>query len=188
MSAFWVSAAFMAFSALFAWLIRVHEHIEDGAQERGSESWISYASQGFRLLAKLPAVAIIFVIVIFLAAVAWATVNMGRESVQSLLLTWNVKGPDRVTAEFEVRNPTSEPAICVLRAQDSKRTDLGYATITVPPGTDYVRVPYELRTLAPAYVVEILGCSLPGGTPNAIPPQFPPGVVPPSQPWTPPQS
>jgi predicted MFS family arabinose efflux permease len=67
MAAFWVSAAFLGFSAFFAWQIRVHEHIEEGAQERGSESWISYASQGFRLLAKLPAVAIIFVIVIFLA-------------------------------------------------------------------------------------------------------------------------
>jgi predicted ATPase len=125
---------------------------------------------------------VVVVIVIFLAAVAWATVNMGRESVQSLLLTWNVKGPDRVTAEFEVRNPTSEPAICVLRAQDSQRTDLGYATITVPPGTDYVRVPYELRTLAPAFAVELLGCQA-GEAPRVSPPAFPPGVAAPQQPW-----
>jgi MFS family permease len=67
MAAFWVSAAFMACSAFFAWLIRVEELNEEGAESRGSESWLSYASQGFRLLAKLPAVAIIFVIVIFLA-------------------------------------------------------------------------------------------------------------------------
>lgn len=67
MAAFWVSAAFMACSAFSAWLIRVEELNEEGAESRGSESWISYASQGFRLLAKLPAVAIIFVIVIFLA-------------------------------------------------------------------------------------------------------------------------
>lgn len=67
MAAFWVSAAFMACSAFFAWLIRVEEVNEEGAEGRGTESWISYASQGFRLLAKLPAVAIIFVIVILLA-------------------------------------------------------------------------------------------------------------------------
>ena len=67
MASFWVSAGFMVLSAIFAWTIRVHEHKEDGAQERGSESWISYASQGFRALAKLPSVLIIFVIVICLA-------------------------------------------------------------------------------------------------------------------------
>ena len=67
MAAFWVSGAFMALSALFAWTIRVHEHKEDDAKERGDESWISYAAQGFKALAKLPAVLIIFVIVICLA-------------------------------------------------------------------------------------------------------------------------
>lgn len=67
MSAFWVSGAFMALSTFFAWTIRVHEHKEADAQERGAESWISYASQGFKALAKLPSVLIIFVIVICLA-------------------------------------------------------------------------------------------------------------------------
>ena len=67
MAAFWVSGAFMALSALFAWTIRVHEHKEEDAKERGDESWISYAAQGFKALAKLPAVLIIFVIVICLA-------------------------------------------------------------------------------------------------------------------------
>jgi MFS family permease len=67
MSAFWVSAGFMALSSIFAWTIRVHEHKEADAKERGSESWLSYASQGFRALAKLPSVLIIFVIVVCLA-------------------------------------------------------------------------------------------------------------------------
>ena len=67
MSAFWVSAAFMAFSALFAWTVRVHEHKEEEAEDRGDQSWISYAAQGFKALAKLPSVLIIFVVVICLA-------------------------------------------------------------------------------------------------------------------------
>ena len=67
MSAFWATAVFMGLSALFAWMIRVHEHKEEDAKDRGSESWFSYASQGFRVLAKLPAVMIIFVIVTCLA-------------------------------------------------------------------------------------------------------------------------
>ena len=67
MAAFWVSAIFIALSAFFAWTIRVHEHKEEEAQERGNESWLSYAAQGFKALTKLPAVMIIFVIVICLA-------------------------------------------------------------------------------------------------------------------------
>lgn len=67
MSSFWVSAGFMALSAVFTWTIRVHEHKEDGAKERGDESWFSYAAQGFKALGKLPSVLIIFVIVICLA-------------------------------------------------------------------------------------------------------------------------
>ena len=67
MAAFWVSALFMLLSAFFAWTIRVHEHKEDEAKERGDESWIQYAAHGFKVLAKLPSVMIIFVIVICLA-------------------------------------------------------------------------------------------------------------------------
>lgn len=67
MSAFWVSAFFMLLSAIFAWTIRVHEHKEAEAEDRGEQSWISYAAQGFKALGKLPAVMIIFIVVIALA-------------------------------------------------------------------------------------------------------------------------
>ncbi len=67
MSSFWVSAIFIGLSAIFATTIRVHEHKEDGAEERGDTPWLAYAAQGFKALGKLPAVLIIFVIVICLA-------------------------------------------------------------------------------------------------------------------------
>jgi len=121
---------------------------------------------------------VIIVAAIFFAAVAWATVNMGRESVQSRLLTWQVSAPDRVSLEFEVRNPTQDPAVCVLRAQDERHIDVGYSLVTVPASGNYVRVPFELSTLAPAFAVELLGCQA-GGEPPVAPPNFPPGVAPP---------
>lgn len=67
MAAFWVSAFFMMLSAFFAWTIRVHEHKEEEAEDRGDQSWVSYAAQGFKALAKLPSVLIIFIVVIALA-------------------------------------------------------------------------------------------------------------------------
>ncbi len=42
---------------------------------------------------------------------------------------------------------------------------------------------YALRTLAPAYTTELLGCAV-GEAPRVIQPQFPPGVVPPDQPFS----
>jgi hypothetical protein len=45
-------------------------------------------------------------------------------------------------------------------------------------------VRYALATIAPAYVVEVLGCSADAVT-RIIGPQFPPRVVPPDQPWMP---
>lgn len=123
---------------------------------------------------------VIIVVAIFLAAVAWATVNMGKESAQSRLLTWTVTAPDQVDLEFEVLNPSTDPAFCVVRAQDSKHIDLGYSTIRIPPSEGYVRVPYRLVTLAPAFAVELLGCAI-GEEPNVSPPHFPPGVAPPQQ-------
>ncbi len=123
---------------------------------------------------------VVLVVAIFFGAVAWATVNMGKESVQSRLLTWTVVAPDRVDLEFEVLNPSTEPAFCVIRAQDEKHIDLGYSTVEIAPNSGYVRVPYALTTLAPAFAVELLGCAI-GAAPNVSPPNFPPGVAAPQQ-------
>ena len=38
---------------------------------------------------------------------------------------------------------------------------------------------------APAFIVEILACEAGSPPQRVVPPQFPPGVVPPEQPWTP---
>ena len=67
MSSFWVSGAFLALSAIAAAIIKVHEHVEDDAQEREGMSFVTYAMQGFKILKKLPSVAIIFIMVVSLA-------------------------------------------------------------------------------------------------------------------------
>lgn len=67
MAALWVAGFFVGVSSLFALLIRVHEHVEDDAAEREGQSFVVYAMQGFKILGKLPAVLIIFVMVISLA-------------------------------------------------------------------------------------------------------------------------
>lgn len=66
MNAFWVCAGFLALSALFATLIRVTEYVEPDA-DRENLHFLVYALQGFKALVKLPAVTIIFVVIVSLA-------------------------------------------------------------------------------------------------------------------------
>lgn len=126
--------------------------------------------------------AIVVVLAIFLVGVGFATVMLAKPSVQSKLLVWSIVSPEHVDATFEVRSTTSESISCVLRAQDQDRADVGYATIPVTTTDGYAQIRYQLRTLARAYVVELLGCDL--DTTRIQGPQFPPGVAPPPQPWT----
>jgi hypothetical protein len=120
----------------------------------------------------------------FVAVLAYVTVGLTRNSVESRLLSWKDVGADRVDVAFEVRRSADDDVTCVVRAQDEDRVDVGYASVAIPPGDERVRVDYSLRTLAPAYAVELLGCTA-GRPPSVPPPQFPPGVVPPDQPYQP---
>lgn len=132
---------------------------------------------------RSPMILTVLVAVAFLAAVAFAGAMLARNDIQFLLLRWEVVADDRADATFEVRRDGAEEVVCVLRAQDSKRIDVGYAEIDIPPGDDYVLVEYSLRTVAPAYAVEVLTCARPEElrTPG---PQFPPGIAIPEQPWS----
>ncbi len=122
-----------------------------------------------------------FVVIAFVGVLVWITIGMGSQGMQYRLLAWETKAPDRVDVTFEVRNTSDSDAICIIRAQDERRVDLGYAEITIPGGDEYVSMTYRLRTLAPAFTAELLGCAA-GERPRVPGPQFPPGVAPPEQP------
>ena len=125
------------------------------------------------------------VIVAFVVVLIWVTFGVSADNVQTRLISWGVVGPDRVDITYQVRADPKTPIECVLRAQDENRIDVGYAEVTVPPQPvdDVVISTFALRTLAPAYTVELLGCAT-GTAPKVPPPQFPPGVVPPAQPFS----
>lgn len=124
-------------------------------------------------------------IVGFIVGITFVWMNLTADRVQFRLLAWSDVSPERVDITFEVRAPVDVDVLCVVRAQDSQRIDLGYAEIPVPAGDDYRLVEYQLRTVAPAYAAEVLEC-VADGEPLRVPgPQFPPGIAPPDQPWRP---
>jgi hypothetical protein len=120
----------------------------------------------------------------FFIGVSFVWLNLTADRVQFQLLTWSGVSADRVDVTFEVRAPASENVLCVLRAQDSQRIDLGYAEVPVPGGEEYRLVEYRLRTVAPAYAAEVLECVAEGDQLRVPGPQFPPGIAQPEQPWT----
>lgn len=124
----------------------------------------------------------ITVIGLFVSALVWVWFGIGGQGVDGQLLTWDDSQPGRVAMVIKVRKPADARAVCALRAQDRTRVDVGYALVTVPAGNSEVTFTYQLATLAPAFLAELLGCSL--NSPPSVPPaQFPPGVAPPTQPW-----
>lgn len=131
-------------------------------------------------------VLIIVVIAAFVAAVLFVGISMSKGAAQSVtgqVLTWTKPGPDHVHLIMSV-NGAASGATCAVRAQDIEHVDVGYALIDFPKGKDVQRIEYELRTLAPAVNVELLGCSS-DGAPQVQGPQFPVGVVGPQQPYVP---
>lgn len=134
--------------------------------------WWGYAGLGALVLA-------------FAAALGYVGFQLAAPGIDYQVLSWRVVSDDRVDITYEVTRADTADAYCVIRAQDSTRADVGYAISVLPRGTTYVQETYSLRTTAPAFGIEILACAS-GGPPEGVPPpQFPPGVVPPEQPWTP---
>lgn len=144
------------------------------------------ARYGVGRRSPLPLIAGLVGITAFIGALAFVTFNLVSPRVTYELLSWNDVAADRVDVTFDIRRSEEWDVYCVLRAQDESRTDVGYAVVGIPRGTSYVQTTYSLRTLAPAYVVEVLACQAGEPPERVVPAQFPPGVVPPEQPWTPP--
>ena len=117
-----------------------------------------------------------------MALIAVLTVGQEQRRVDVTLLSWQERA-DHATVTFEVRRAGGAETRCVVRGQDRTRTDVGYAVLAVPAGSPVQVVTYELATLMPAYTVEVLGCAI-EGDPRVPPPQFPPGVAAPGQPFT----
>ena len=121
----------------------------------------------------------------FVGALLFVAYGLTNNATTIRLVEWKVQAPDHVDITFMATADESRPLTCVVRAQDKNRIDLGYATVTIPPDPSgrVITQTYPLRTLAPAYTAELLGCEA-GATPRVPGPQFPPGVVPPDQPWS----
>jgi hypothetical protein len=125
-------------------------------------------------------VGIVALVTVFLAVVGFVTYRLATNGVQSTLLRFTVVSDTRVDVTFDVRRDEVSDTVCVLRAQNEKHADVGYATVRITRGRTYVQPTYSLATYARATTAEVLGCS-PNDPPRVDPPQFLPGTTNPPQ-------
>jgi len=142
------------------------------------------ARYGFDKGHKTRNAVVIGVISLFAAILAFVTVSLAQNNIQFRLLSWNDFPPDRVDITFEVRKPEDLAVVCVVRAQDRNRIDVGYQEVVIPSGSGFEQITYSLRTLAPAFTAELLTCVAQGDLIRVPGPQFPAGIAPPVQPWS----
>jgi hypothetical protein len=138
------------------------------------------ARYGVGRRSPLLVVGVSVVVVGFFAVIGFVGWRMATPSAQSTLLAFRVVSDTQVQVTFEVRRDSLTETVCVLRAQGTNHADVGYATVTITRGREYVQATYPLATYARATTAEVLGCSA-TSPPRVAPPQFLPGTTNPDQ-------
>ena len=123
---------------------------------------------------------VVVVVALFLTVIGVITWRLATPGVQATLLRFVVVDDTHVNVTFEVRRDSVSTTTCVLRAQSESHADVGYATVTISPGREYVQATYPLGTSSRATTAEVLGCAA-GEAPRVDPPQFLPGTTNPPQ-------
>ncbi len=118
---------------------------------------------------------------------SWASLRIGNPPIRAEVLTYDVVDASHTMVTFDVHRPTDATVVCALRAQTSDFLDVGYATVTIEPGTDYVQQTYPVATASKAAYGQLLGCAAAGEPLKVSAPDFPPGTENPPQPWRPTQ-
>lgn len=135
---------------------------------------------GVRRRRVVPVLIGILIASVVSGSLAYATFRQQNPSISAQLLTFEVISPTQVNVTWEMARGPELTSYCVVRAQDVFRTDVGYAIVTVPGGTDYEQITYPLTTNGQAVLAEVLGCS--NSQVLRVPPaNFPPGVKIPEQ-------
>ena len=137
---------------------------------------------GYKKPTLIPRVISVVLIGVTVAASTFFFISRKDQSVGYRLSAFTVNSDTSVTVNWQIARPANTTVYCVLRAQNDKRVDVGYATVTVekPGSVTEINEIYTLRTESKAVLAEVLGCSL--NRMQRVPaPDFPPGVQIPAQ-------
>jgi hypothetical protein len=135
---------------------------------------------GLNTRSKTPVALAVILASIVTIGLGMANYRSGDRALDWELRSFSVQSANSVEVVWEVARNKDQDTYCVIRAQDDKRMDVGYATVFVAAGEPNVTANYNLATESLAVLVEVLGCA--GKPEMRVPPaDFPPGVKIPAQ-------
>lgn len=126
--------------------------------------------------------AIVFAVCLLLSPIAYSVYRAHNPTFNGELTAFKVMSEQRVDVYWKLQRPEKTVAYCVLRAQDIRKTDVGYATVRIAPGPALLQTSYSLATNGQAVLAEVLACAATAHM-RVPPANFPPGVQIPVQHW-----
>jgi len=119
--------------------------------------------------------AVVSAVCLLLSPIAYSTYRAHNPTFNGELTAFKVVSAQHIDVYWKIQRPEKTVAYCVLRAQDIRKTDVGYATVRIPAGPALLQTSYALATNGRAVLAEVLGCS--ETAQMRVPPaNFPPGV------------
>ncbi len=137
---------------------------------------------GYKKPTLIPRIISIILIGVSVAGATFYFVSHRSQTVSFRLSAFTVNSDTSVSVSWQIARPANTTVYCVVRAQNDKRIDVGYATVTIdkPGSVTQIDEIYTLRTESKAVLAEVLGCSV--NKVQRVPaPDFPPGVQIPAQ-------
>ena len=96
------------------------------------------------------------------------------------LITWQVQNETSVKIEFSVYQADDKSLVCVVRAQDSDRFDVGYGIGAISHPALRPTINVTLKTREPAFAVPTPVCDVANAA-SLVGSHFRPGLLPPAQ-------
>ena len=135
-----------------------------------------YGLTGRRFPKYLPSIVLVVVLVSIMSAIYFQN---QKSPVSFKLIAFSVISEKQIQVTWSVDDVRDSKIYCVVRAQDVKRQDVGYATIPIAITTG-PQINYTVNTSDRAVLAEVLGCDK--SMNMRVPPaNFPPGVKIPTQ-------
>jgi len=120
------------------------------------------------------------VVTAILGLIGFTQYRIANPSVEGELVAFKVISPTQIDVRWKVQRKQDQVIYCAIRAQDIRKTDVGYAIVRVAPGAKIGQARYSLTTNGIAVLGEVLGCG--ASAKLRVPPaNFPPGVQIPEQ-------
>ena len=138
------------------------------------------ARYGINRRQNLPTFIAVVLVSIVALGLGMASFRQSNSTIEWALRSFDIKSDTKVSIDWFIAKQEGKTAYCVVRAQNEKRIDVGYATVLIDAGKATTTFSYTLNTESRAVLAEVLGCDYKAQM-RVPPANFPPGVKIPAQ-------